>query len=470
MTFSARFAASRRLSGAMAATVAAVLAAPASPAPAVTANDWPAYLAGPAHSSYNAAQTTITPASARKLVLKWHFAGDRPTRRGQPSAAFISSPVVADGAVFIGSNAGWFYKLSASSGAVLAKVFIGYRRRLTCEPRGFAATATVAADPSDGDDTVYIAAPDGYLYALRASDLSVKWRSVIAIPSATVSNYFDWSSPTVVSGKIYVGVSSACDIPLIRGGVAGYDQATGKRFARFYSLPKGDVGGSVWSSVAVDAQGFVYATTGNPQKGLRRPYYSESIVKLDPRTLKPVGAFTVPRPQRTGDGDFGGSPTIFGPYVGACNKNGIYYALNRSTMTVVWQRRLGAKSNSRTPAQCSSEAIYDGKHLYFGGPATTIHGVRHRGSIRQLNPATGAFVWQTGLPDGVIGGPTMDGGGVIAVGTYDKSATPNAVYLVRAATGTIIRRLIIGYDFAQSAFARGWLFTAKGTGVYAWGL
>jgi outer membrane protein assembly factor BamB len=470
MYLPARFACGRRLAWAMAAAAAVALAEVAGPASAVTTYDWPAYLAGPAHWSYNATQTAITPASASKLVLKWHFAGDQPTLAGQPSAAFISSPVVADGAVFIGSNAGWFYKLKASSGAVLARVFIGYRPRLTCEPRGFAATATVAADPSDGRDTVYIAAPDGFLYAFRASDLSVKWRSVIAIPSAAVSDYYDWSSPTVANGKIYVGVSSACDKPLIRGGVAGYDQATGKRFARFYSVPRGDVGGSVWSSVAVDAQGFVYATTGNPQSGLSQPYYSESIVKLDPRTLQPVGAFTVPRSQRTGDGDFGGSPTIFGPYVGACNKNGIYYALSRSTMTVAWQRRLGARSSSTTPAQCSSEAIYDGKHLFFGGPATTIKGVSYRGSIRQLNPATGGFVWQTGLPDGVIGGPTMDGGGVIAVGTYDKSAVPNAVYLVSAATGTIIRRLIIGYDFAQSTFAVSRLFTAKGTGVYAWGL
>lgn len=454
----------------MTAVTALALAGAASPARAVTANDWPAYLAGPEHWSYSATQTAITPGSAGKLVLKWHFAGDQPTMPGQPSAAFISSPVVADGAVFIGSNAGWFYKLKAASGAVMAKVFIGYRPRLTCEPRGFAATATVAADPSDGHDTVYIAAPNGYLYALRASDLSVKWRSVIAIPSSAVSDYYDWSSPTVANGKIYVGVSSACDIPLIRGGVAGYDQATGKRLARFYSVPEGNLGGSVWSSVAVDAQGFVYATTGNPQNGLGQPYYSESIVKLDPLTLQPVAAFTVPRSQRTGDGDFGGSPTIFGPYVGACDKSGIYYALHRSTMTVAWQRRLGAKSNSSTPAQCSSEAIYDGQHLYFGGPATTIKGVAYRGSIRRLNPATGGFVWQTGLPDGVIGGPTMDGGRVIAVGTYDKSAVPNAVYLVSAATGTIIRKLITGYDFAQSAFALNRLFTAKGTGVYAWGL
>jgi hypothetical protein len=79
-------------------------------------------------------------------------------------------------------------------------------------------------------------------------------------------------------------------------------------------------------------------------------------------------------------------------------------------------------------------------------------------------------LWQTGLPNGVIGAPTLDGGGVVAVGTYGSSATLNAVYLADARTGRIVRTLITGStDFAQSVFAGGWLFTANGTGVYAWG-
>jgi len=59
---------------------------------------------------------------------------------------------------------------------------------------------------------------------------------------------------------------------------------------------------------------------------------------------------------------------------------------------------------------------------------------------------------------------------VLAVGTYGASATPNAVYLINARTGHILRTLITGSaDFAQSVFAGGWLFTANGAGVYAWG-
>src|ERR1022692_26238 len=43
----------------------------------------------------------------------------------------------------------------------------------------------------------------GYLCAFSASDLSLKWKSVIAIPSAKTSNYFEWSSPTVANGIFY---------------------------------------------------------------------------------------------------------------------------------------------------------------------------------------------------------------------------------------------------------------------------
>jgi hypothetical protein len=88
--------------------------------------------------------------------------------------------------------------------------------------------------------------------------------------------------------------------------------------------------------------------------------------------------------------------------------------------------------------------------------------------VQERNPATSALIWQTGLPNGVTGSPTMNGAGVIAVGTYDFTDNWNYTYLIDAATGKIIRRLVKGRDFAQSVFADGWLFTANNNGVYAW--
>jgi outer membrane protein assembly factor BamB len=434
---------------------AVVSARSAGTAPISLPADWPAYLNGPLHTSYSPGQTTITPASARMLVRKWHA----------PSQAFLASPTVADGGVFIGSTGGWFYKLSPTTGKVLHKRFIGFQRTKTCSALGTVATATVATDPKDNQPTVYVAGANGYLYALRASNLAVKWRSVIAIPSATISNYFDWSSPTVANGKIYIGVASNCDSPLIRGELIGYRQATGRRFARFYTVPGGDVGGSIWSSVAVAPDGDVFATTGNGPESDQLLGYSERILKLSP-ALKLLGSFRVPASEVIFDSDFGASPVIFGRYVGACDKNGIFYAVKQSSMKIAWHKRV---SGSASPTSaCIAAPAYDGQHLFTAGVARTIRGVAYRGSIQERDPSNGSLIWQTGLPDAVIGSPSLDGAGVLAVGTYDSSSAPCATYLVRASTGKILRRLVVGLDFAQSVFAANWLFTANANGVYAW--
>jgi outer membrane protein assembly factor BamB len=442
----------------------------------ITIQDWSAYLHDAQHSSTSSTQTQITPANAATLSQRWKFTGDAATMSGQPGPGLFSSPTVADGSIYVGANNGYFYQLNATTGAVQHKVFIGFRKKLSsCSARGFIGTATVAPDPVTGVDTVYIGAPDSKLYAFNASDLSLKWSSVIDTPSPTVNDYFQWSSPTVANGKIYIGSASHCDKPLTRGAVVGFNQATGAEFARWFAVPSGILGGGVWSSVAVDSDGFVYATTGTQPKNTTNRYDAVSIVKLSGDTLTRVGKYTVPDSELGGDSDFGSSPTVAGPDIVACNKNGLLYALNRATMQLHWHVRIGAKSNSDTPAQCSAAAIYDGTYLYMAGNGTTINGVTYRGSIRRLDPATGAFLWQRGLPNSVIGSPSLNGGGLIGVGTYDPGAAagqPNASYLINRDTGAMVRTMESGGNyFSQPVFANGWFYTARTGGLLkAWAL
>jgi outer membrane protein assembly factor BamB len=117
---------------------------------------------------------------------------------------------------------------------------------------------------------------------------------------------------------------------------------------------------------------------------------------------------------------------------------------------------------------CIAAADYDGHHLFIAGLSVTIGGKSYRGSIQERDPANGKLVWETGLPDGDIGSPSLDGGGVLAVGTYDISSVPCATYLVRASDGKILRKLVTGKDFSQSVSADSMLFTANLNGVYAW--
>jgi outer membrane protein assembly factor BamB len=425
--------------------------ATASPAAAATGADWPAYLDNTGHTSYNAAELSITAANAATLTRKW-----------QVSGGVLSSPVVAGGAVFIGTDKGYFEKINATTGAVQAKHFIGRTPKLTCSANGVVSTATV------NGGNVYVAGPDGYLYAFSTSNLSLVWRSVIAIPSSTVSNYFNWSSPTIQGGRIYVGISSHCDNPLVRGGEIAFNQTTGARIHTFYTVPSGKTGGSIWSSAAVDSVGNVYLTTGNAP-GKTNSTYTESIIKLSPGLKSVLGIWQLPAAEETPDADFGGSPTLFGNDVGACDKNGIFYALNASTMALDWEHRVSAPASGSL--QCIAAAAYNGSDLFVAGNAATIGGTAFDGVVQELTP-TGSLVWQTGLPNAVEGSASLDGAGVLAAGTfqYPQGQGPNATYLFDAATGTILRTLDSGTaDFGQTVFANGLMFTANSSGIQAWG-
>jgi len=423
-----------------------------------TAADWPAYLDGPQHASFNASQTVITPTTAPSLTQRWRFS----------TGHYEASPTVAAGRVYIGSENGWFYKLSMYTGKVLAKVYLGHQPARTCPANGITSTATVAVNPHDKVLTIYVAGGDGYLYALKASNLRPEWRSVIGIPSRKINNYYDWSSPTVSHNRVYIGISSSCDKPLVRGGLLAFDEGTGKKLGQFFTVPAGakHFGGSVWSSIAVGPNGDVYATTGNGPKYDQFLQNSDSILKFSPIRLRLLGWYKVPRRQATADGDFGASPVFFGSDVGACNKNGIFYAVSRATMKIVWSKRIASASGGM--AECLAAPAFNGTDLFLGGSKTTIDGTAYAGSVQERLATNGTLVWETGMTGSVIGSPALDGGGVLTAGTF--SGSPAGVFLINATSGAVIEQLTTGSTFGQSVFASDRLFTANSNGVAAWGL
>src|SRR5215475_9062762 len=312
--------------GVLAAATGATAATPASRKVFI---NWGGYLKGPGHSSKNAAATAISPAKVAGLSRAWTWKPAGPTMPGQPSG-LLASPTVVSGRIYIGANTGVFYALNEATGHVIWHRFLGFVPTLTCGRLGIVATATVARDPVTKVRTVYVAGGNGYLYALNAATGKVAWHSVIAIPSKTVSDYYDWSSPTLAHSRIYVGVTSNCDKPLVAGGLKEYDQATGHLIAFYHTFPGHTTAPSIWSSAAVNGTaGTVFVTTGNGPGG-----DSVSIVRLAASGLARQDAWQIPTGQRGPDSDFGGSPTLFSaklagvptPMVGACNKNGTYYA------------------------------------------------------------------------------------------------------------------------------------------------
>ncbi|HEY8030178.1 MAG TPA: PQQ-binding-like beta-propeller repeat protein [Gaiellaceae bacterium] len=431
--------------------------------------DWPSYLRDSSHSSYNAAAVSIGPAQMATLGPVWRW-------NDPASAMLFASPTVSQGVIYQGDDAGTLFAIRESDRAILWSRFIGHVQKTTCWSQGIVSTPTVAADPTTGKPTVYDSGPDGNLYALDAATGAVLWTSRVDTPSASVNDYFAWSSPLVANGKIYIGVASQCDQPLVHGGLAVFAQKTGARLASRPTMLDNSLGGDVWSTPAVLPNGSVVATTGNGTDGLPQTNWADSVIRYDGTSLAILDAWQIPAVQRNDDSDFGGSPTLFTatlhgiatPMVGACNKNGEFYAFRQVDLHdgPVWQDNLGQPGTIGFDA-CFAAAMWTGSQLLLSGSGpTTIGGITYDGSVRSVDPATGAVRWQTGIPAAVFGSPAEDGAGLIAVPGYSSSTGTYGVFLVRASDGAVLGQLPAqGVIFSQPVFANGDLLVAGGPAI-----
>jgi outer membrane protein assembly factor BamB/fibronectin type 3 domain-containing protein len=459
----------------IAAAVAAALVLGGSTSSAGGSADWPGYLYDGAHSSYNAAATAIGPSQVASLEPVWRWL-DPPIANGGTNTLW-SSPTVSNGVIYIGDGDGRLFALRESDQSVLWSAFLGVSQGTTCgvTKLGLVSTATVAPAPGSGTPTVYDNGADGNLYALNAATGAVVWKARVDTPSSTVSDYFAWGSPLVANGKVYVGISSDCDQPLVVAGVAGFDQATGAPIGVWHTMLSGVPGGSVWSTPSVLADGSIVASTGNDE-GALQTQWAESIVRLDGSSMSFLDGWQVPIVHGAGDADFGGSPTDFTatlqgastPMVGACNKNGYYYALRQADMHdgPVWTYHV-ASPTSVGGGVCLAAAIWDGSQLIVaGGDPTVIGGTTYGGSIRSLDPATGTPRWQTGLAGGIVGSPTEDGAGLIAAPVFVSSTGTYGVYLLRASDGSVVDFIPTPSAlFGQPVFADGYLLIGGSSSV-----
>jgi outer membrane protein assembly factor BamB len=428
---------------------------------AATSTNYTAYLGGPAHTSYAADATSFTTANAAAAHPIWNWS---PVRKGKKSTYLDASPITNNGIVYIGAETGDFYAITAATGSTK------WRKKLPdsdCNNSGIVSSATVAPDPITGTLTVYVGAGDHYLYALNAATGATIWRTRIGENDPT---YYNWSSPTVADGYVYYGVSTACDVAGYDGVVA-LNQETGVETGVYYTSGSATVeGASVHTSVAVADDGSVFVSTGNDNGASTTD--STAIVKLAEGSLTRLDGYQIPG--LVGQNlDFMASPTLFTagltPMVGACDKNGTFYALRQADLTApVWTTQLGTPPTPQSLSFCGDAAAYDGAHLFVGAnfcaaSMPTCTNTTAPGSMYELDPTTGAIVWYTALSSGpVVGGVSLDGSRVLAVPTYNiTSGAQSAVYLMNSATGAILRTIRYrGPIFSQPVFANGALLIA----------
>jgi outer membrane protein assembly factor BamB len=451
----------------IAAAIALVVGGTGVPASAAQAvGDWPQYLSNPFHQS-SSQQGVITAATVPSLHPVWHVAAGNNVE---------SSVSVVGGRAYVAGKNAVLYAINVSTGVVAWQRQLDKGSSTYCPAKGSTATPAVLPDPVTGVVTVY-AAGAHYLYAFDAASGTQRWSRAIGPATAAGEGlYYNWSSPAVSGGRIFMGLAANCEADLIRGGLVSVSQHTGALLHTYYDTPAGTVGGSIWSSATTDGTS-VWVTTGNPDPFGSAIYHSYSIVRLSAATLAEQDWWTVPEGQ-SADLDFGSSPALFPAtvggtrtlLVGACNKNGVFYAWRRANLAAgpLWQRTLGGNDTS----PCLTSAAVDSTSLYVAAGPTTVGGASVPGAIRALDPATGALQWERALPCGVLGTPTVDAvSHVVAVPLYQCTNTADGgAALVRSTDGTPLRTLAgTSHMFAQPVFAAGRLFVAsKGGGVTAY--
>jgi outer membrane protein assembly factor BamB len=269
----------------------------------------------PAVNRVNPYENVLSTSTVSGLKLKWSFA---------TGAAVFSSPAVANGVVYVGSEDGNVYALNASTGAKLwafdthvsvgsspvvsnGVVYVGSDRLFALDAStgaklwSFAAPLDVDSSPAVVNGVVYTGWDNGNVYALDASTGAKLWSFV------TRAGYEVLSPPAVVNGVVYVGSGD--------GNVYALNASTGTKLWQVFA-------GIVDSSPGV-ADGVVYVSSAN-----------RNVYALNASTGAPLWGFA------TGN-SVESSPAVANGvvYFGSYDNN--VYALNASTGAKLWSFATG---------------------------------------------------------------------------------------------------------------------------------
>jgi outer membrane protein assembly factor BamB len=441
--------------------IGALLLVAARGAQADVGGDWVQYMHDNGRTGFNPNEVAITPANAGSLQQLWQISTPETCQDNPPATGpcqISTQPVVANGRLYWGSWDGYEHASNPLTGTEIWRTYLGDEYKADCSPPhiGVASTATIATVTINGQQRTvnFVGGGDGSYYALDAGTGAVIWSHNFGSPQ---DGYFSWSSVAVYSGSLYLGIASVGDCPLVQGRLVKLDPATGQEQASFKVVPDGCIGGGIWTSPSIDAAtGMIYATTGTIGACPVNEPLAQAILQLRASDLSLVASYKDLDPShQISDGDFGASPTLFTAtingqtrqLVGAANKNGIYYALDRTNFGAgpVWE----SPRISTDPSTIATSA-WDGTRLYVGGFFDTVNGQGCDGTVKAIDPSTGAFLWNDCFGNGygeVVEGLTAVPGLVLAgVGQH--------LVVINSANGKVL------FDYADQS---GWWFYAPPT-------
>lgn len=415
--------------GLVALLVTTMVSLPRSAAQAV-AGDWPTFLGNNARTGYNAAETTINQSTAHNLKLHWTALA-----KGHIS----DEMVVVNNVGYYGSWDGALHAVNLSNGQDNWSTSVGTKPgSCTSQNYGIVGTPTIATVGTT--QMAFVAGGQDNVTAINTSTGHIAWQTNLG----NAKGEFIYGSTIVYNGSVYVGVGDFGDCPLVAGQIVRLNASNGQIQNTFTDVPNGCIGAGVWGSPTIDdATGMLYFATGNanPNACVGKEPLASAIVELNASNLSLVSSW-----QATANGaldyDIGSTPTLFTAtigghtlqMVGAVSKDGNYYAFDRTKLSAgpLWKVPISVAGSSPESGNGSiSSSSYDGTNLYVAGGRTKINGQACIGSLRSLNPNTGAFNWQMCLSS-----PPLDS--VVSVAGLVVVGWSNIMAVVNSATGSIL--------------------------------
>ncbi len=329
---------------------------------AIGTRDWSMWRHDSAHSGVGQAGPT-------NLTLWWKFTAD---------GAIVSSPSVADGRVYFGSEDKNIYAVDAWTGALLWK---------------FNTSGRILSSPAVVDGKVFVGPDDGTVYCLNAINGSLIWSTNAGgfidghFSSAVVLR----SSPTVADGKVYVG---SLDTKLYC--LDAHDGSVDWAFK---------TNGTIASSPAV-VDGVVYFASQEPSNA--------GLYELDAATGNLIRRIAVPYQEATRGTDIFSSPAVAAGMIFVASNKKNYYGINATTGAIMWS------SNGLDGGEfIIASPIYNDGKVYFVDQFFIVG----------VNATTGKRLWQTFLSELYVS-PTYAQGKIYVTsdqrGLYVLNATDGA--------------------------------------------
>jgi polyvinyl alcohol dehydrogenase (cytochrome) len=351
---------------------------------------------------HNDAETSISADTADGLTVAWTF----------DAGGFVAStPAVSAGRVYVVSARGTF-ALDATTGAEIW--------------RNTALGGT--ASPALAEGELYVNTGGAILHRLDPETGEIQWQAEIDAHERASG----FSSPVLAGNLVIVGSSSteeviARDNATFRGSIVAFDRDTGREVWRHYTVDPPHNGVAMWSTPTIDLErGLVFGSTGNNYTEEAGPT-SDSVFAVHLETgevawntqLSEGDVFTIPNP-RSPDSDFGTNPVLFEAeidgerraLVGAGQKSGMFWVLDRETGDVVWSRQVSG--GSALIGGVFNNGAFDGERIIVAGNNGTSSGPGSEPSngasrplggantttsvLMAMDPATGDVLWERQLP------------------------------------------------------------------------